>query len=302
MAETGYVYNTMAADFQKLKNSLIGLIVFTVRSSIQADFVDGIQDELQRRGHGLVIGNSHFDPNTELDLLRVFRQRRLTGVILAECTDDNRSELRELKKAGIPSVLTWEIPSDTSLDCVGFDNHQAAYNITKHLVDLGHRRIALIAGRFDRLERVRERLNGYSAALNDHKIPINRELIISRTPTPLDGKIAMSQLLSLPAPPTAVFAASDVFAFGAISAAKENGIRVPEDISICGWDDLDFAAYTDPPLTTVRVPTYEMGRRAADIVLRKSKSGTEDVSRVVLNTELIVRGSSGPPFSRVDVP
>ncbi len=161
MEEMSYVYNAAAADFTRQKNSLIGLIVFTVRSSIQSELIDGIQEELDRTGYSLIIGNSRYEPATERRLIQAFQERQLAGIIVAESTDDNREALRAVHRAGIPIVLTWDISEDSSLDCVGIDNFQAGRDITAYLINLGHRRIGLIAGRYDRIERVRHRYDGY---------------------------------------------------------------------------------------------------------------------------------------------
>lgn len=296
MEELGYVYNSMAADFTRQKNSMIGLIIFTAKSSIHAELIDGMQDRLKQSRYSLIIGNSNFDPQAESDLIRLFRERQLAAVVVAGATDENRAAIARLENESVPAVLTWELTEDPSLNCVGFDNYGAARRMTEYLIALGHRRIGLIVGLYGRIERVRKRLEGYKNALIDGDIEFDPTLVEERIPTLMDGKIAMEKLMSRPDRPTAVFAASDVFAFGALAAARELGYAVPRDVSVAGFDDIDFAAFCSPPLTTIRVPAYEMGRRAAEETLKALNEPTLiEKIRVSLATELIVRESCGPP-------
>lgn len=295
MKDVGYVYNAMAADFTRQKISMIGLIIFTVRSSIHSELIEGIQEELQATRFSLVIANSHYDAATERKLIQLFRERHLSGVIVAESNDENRVELKALRESGVPLVLTWEMAADREFDCVGFDNFQSAYEMTQYLIGFGHRRVGLIAGDFKHIERVRQRLDGYKAALTAQGLPFDPSMVISRLPSPMEGKMAMSQLLSLPQRPTAVFAASDALALGALAACGEYGFRVPDDISVAGFDDVEFAPFCVPPLTTIRVPGYEMGKRAAREILDKQHSKRTLTNRLCLPTELVIRQSCAPP-------
>lgn len=299
--KTGYVYNAVAADFTRQRSNLVGLIVFSMKSSIQSELIDGVQSELQKHGFSLVVGNSQYEPATEATLISVFAERQLAGVIVAESTDGNRERLRQLAQSGIPTVITWEHAPDSELDCVGISNQEAARQATNHLIELGHRRIGLIAGRYDRIERVRHRYDGYAQALAEAGIELDPKLCRQGPPNLEAGDAAMRSLLAHPQPPTAVFAASDTLALGALSAASRMGVRVPQDVSVVGFDDLDFARFTCPPLTTIRVPVFEMGRLAASIVIQNaapasvSEQSKQAVNRILLETELVVRKSSGPP-------
>jgi DNA-binding LacI/PurR family transcriptional regulator len=152
-------------------------------------------------------------------------------------------------------------------------------------------------GPFQKAERVKKRFNGYKAALEQYGIPFDSELVIEKEPTLVDGKEAMARLLSLPERPTAVFAASDTLAMGALPAIKERGLRVPDDISLAGFDDTDFAAYCDPPLTTVRVLALEMGQLSVRVLLEMIDKGPNHVCQYCLDTNLIIRDSCAPPKS-----
>lgn len=294
---TGYVYNATAADFTRQRSNLVGLIVFSMRSSIQSELIDGVQNELQAHGYSLIVGNSQYDPGTEAKMIRLFEERKLAGVIVAESTDANRAQLKRLAHGGIPIVLTWELTAEPAFDCVGIDNQEGARIATSHLIDLGHRRIGFIAGRYDRIERVRHRYDGYLAALEDAGIAPDEALCRRGAPNMETGDAAMRSLLAMDNPPTAVFAASDALALGTLAAATDLGLRVPQDVSIVGFDDLDFARFTCPPLTTIRVPVSEMGRLAASIVVKKALHTyplDAPAERILLPTELVVRGSTAP--------
>lgn len=294
IARTGYVYNAAAADFTRQRSNLVGLIVFTMRSSIQSELIDGVQTRLHEGGFALIVGNSQYDPETEARLIQLFEERKLAGAIVAESTDTNRDALRRLSDSGVPVVITWELTDDAEFDCVGIDNRAAAFTATRHLIDLGHRRIGLIAGRYDRIERVRHRFEGYATALAEAGIELDASLCHQGAPTLETGEAAMAQLLDHGAPPTAVFAASDTLALGALSAATIRGVRVPRDLSIIGFDDLEFSRFTCPPLTTMRVPVHEMGRVAASLIAETGRPASGAARRIALPTELVVRGSTSP--------
>jgi DNA-binding LacI/PurR family transcriptional regulator len=294
--ETNYVYNSIAADFTRQKNSMIGLIAFTVRGSIQTGLIEGIQKEIEPTNYSLIIGNSHFDTDTERRLIKAFQEKKVAGIVVAESTNENHDLLKKVKESGIPVIMTWGMSSDPVFDYIGIDNYHAAYDMTQYLISLGHRTIGFIAGRFDKIDRVRHRFNGYKDALLSAGLPYESDLAIPTSLTALDGQTGMNHLLSLKNKPTAVFAASDVLAFGAMSAARDHGLSIPEDISICGFDDSELAPFAYPPLTTVHVPTHRMGHLAARAILKKTHHPMEDQPiHDLLKTDIIVRKSCAPP-------
>jgi DNA-binding LacI/PurR family transcriptional regulator len=191
----------------------------------------------------------------------------------------------------MPCVVIWDKLDDLDLSYVGFDNFKATYTITEYLISLRHKRIGLIIGPYTKVERVKKRLEGFKAALKDYGIPYFSSLVIEKEPTLMDGKEAMSRLLSLPDIPTAVLAASDTLAIGAIAAARDMGVRVPEDISLAGFDDIEVASYCNPALTTVRVPAYEIGQIAVKILLDMVNNKSNQVQQYCLDTSLIIRSS-----------
>jgi DNA-binding LacI/PurR family transcriptional regulator len=292
-----YIYDAVAGDLSRKRSSVIGLIIPTVRSSIFANSTHGIQECARENGFSLLIGNSNYDPELEAALLKLFQQRRVAGLILTGLTTGVEHLVKEVGRSGIPCVVTWEIVQSGSISYVGFDNFKAAFTMTEYLIRLRHRRIGLIIGPYRRIGRVRRRLEGYRAALESHGLPFDESLVVECNYTLIEGREAMARLLSRPERPTAVFAASDVLAMGALAAARDQGLKVPEDVSVAGFDDIDFAAYCVPPLTTVRVPAYEMGQLAVRVLLDLINGGPGESRQYCLETDLIIRGSCDVPIN-----
>ena len=289
--KNGYVYDAVAGDLSRKQTSVLGLVIPTIRSSIFAMSTIGIQEAAQAEGFAVLIANSGFDPVAEAGMIRLLQQRRVAGVILTGLEPALTPVLQEVTNRGVPCVVTWQSVAEENVSSVGFDNFKAAYQATDYLLSLKHRRIGLICGPKRRVGRVQQRHDGYQAALEPRGIPYDPILIVEREYSPMEGKEAMRRLLSLPEPPTAVFAASDVLAMGALASAREQGVRVPEDVSVVGFDDIDFAAYCNPPLTTVRVPAYEMGQLAVKVLVNLIRGRETSPQRYLLDTDLIVRGS-----------
>ncbi|OGO39480.1 MAG: hypothetical protein A2147_07710 [Chloroflexi bacterium RBG_16_57_8] len=194
----------------------------------------------------------------------------------------------------MPCLIMWEKLDDDLISYVGFDNFRASFMMTEYLVSLNHRRIGLICGPFSKVGRVRARMDGYRAALAAHAIPFDPDLVVEKEPTLVDGREAMRRLLAMPENPTAVFAASDILAIGALAGVKDKGMRVPEHVSLAGFDDIDFAAYCSPPLTTVRVPSREIGQLAVKVLIEMMKDGPIPARQYCLDTDLVVRSSCAP--------
>ena len=285
-----YVYNVTASDFSKKRSSVIGVIIPTTRGAIFSSSTQIIQERAQERGFSLIIANTGYDPAVELTLLRQFQERRLAGIILTGFSIGQEEVIEDLVQSGVPCVVVWETLKN-NLSFVGFDNFKAAYTMTEYLIRLKHRRIGLILGPYTKVGRARKRLEGYLAALRDNDLSYEPSLVIEKQPTLEEGREAMERLLSLSHRPTAVFAASDMLAIGSLAAVREKGLKVPDDVSVAGFDDIDFAAYCNPPLTTVRVPAREMGEIGVNLLLEMIQNNSKEVRQYTLDTELIIRAS-----------
>jgi DNA-binding LacI/PurR family transcriptional regulator len=291
MQTSDYVYNATAADLSLQRSTTIGVIIPTSRSLVFSTSLLAIQEAAQENNYTIMAGSSKYDSATELALISQFQERRLAGIILTGFLKGQQDLIRRLVRDGMPCVVIWDKLDDSELSYVGFDNHRATYSITDYLVSLRHRRIGLIIGPYSKVDRVRRRLAGFLAAMQDHGIPHQPEWIIEKEPTLIDGREAMTRLMSMPERPTAVLAASDTLAVGALAAARDLGLHIPEDVSIAGFDDIDIAAYCNPPLTTVRVPAYEIGRLAVKVVIDMARTGNLEAQRYCLDTSLIIRQS-----------
>jgi DNA-binding LacI/PurR family transcriptional regulator len=289
--DQNYVYHAAAADLARQHSNFIGVLVPTANKSVFGETLMAIQEKAQECQLFPIIGNTLYDKELESGILRSFQERRTAGIIFTGFTFGQERLIQKLIEQGIACVVIWEKLENTAISYVGFDNFKAAYSATEYLINIGHKRIGLIVGPYEKVGRVNKRYLGYRQALCDHRLPIDNALILSAEPDLFEGREAMRQLLSLPQRPSAVFAASDRLAIGSLAATKEFGLRVPRDISIMGFDDVEFAAFTDPPLTTVRVPARKIGHLAVTVLQELIENRTDKIRRYCLDTDLVIRDS-----------
>jgi DNA-binding LacI/PurR family transcriptional regulator len=293
MVAHSYVYDAQAAEFTKRKRSVVGLIVPTVTNSIHAALIQGIQDRCNEHDLSLFIGNTDYSPERENKFLQLFLERRVLGILQAGVmTPDSWTILREAWSHGIPGVVLWENCSEGEFSCVGIDNYGASAMMTRYLLELGHRKLGLIVGPVSKLKRIRDRRLGFCDTLRAEGIAVSPDMVVETEHSMRKGYEAAKRLFATPQKPTAIFAASDVIAFGALSYLTEEGIRVPEDVSLVGFDDLEFAAFCNPPLTTIHVPAYEMGYEGAGELVRLVSDSAEGAQSLCLDTDLVVRKSA----------
>ena len=222
---------------------------------------------------------------------QLVRERHVDGIVLSGPRFDDEDLLR-IHAEGEPVVLMGQLPG-TGLPFVDVDNVGGAAKATRHLIDQGHRRIAMITNANLSYTASADRLAGYRQALEAAGIDFDEALTRYGAFTPLSGESAMAELLQLEPRPTAVFVASDTVALGALKAIRSNGLDVPQDIAMVGFDDVPLAEFVEPPLTTVRLPAYGLGWGAADMLIRLLNEEDIREPSVILETELIVRESCG---------
>jgi LacI family transcriptional regulator len=290
MARHDYVMHGMAGALARAKSVTIGLVIPTITNSIYAAFTHAIQKVAQQNNYSVLLGVSDFDPAGEDRLIRRLIERRVDGLILTG-GDRDPSIYRALERNGIPFVMTWRLAQAVDCPCVAFDNYGAGRLAMKHLTDLGHRRIGLICGRTAVNDRALERRRAYEDALAGLGVAFDSSLIFERDFEFIEGQTAMRRMLRLAEPPTAVFAANDIQAIGAISACRDAGVQVPRDLSIIGFDDLPVAEFSNPKLTTIHVPGDRMGHLAAMRIFEMI-NGTPSSCSEVLGVELVVREST----------
>jgi len=291
MEQCHYVYNAIAGSLSARKTTMLGVVVPTITNPIFATVTKGIQDYAAQNGYSILLGNTDYNEENEGQLINLFQEKRTAGVIFNGPWRSAPLILR-MKGTNLPFVITWQKVKDKDVSFVAFDNFRSAYRSVEYLIGLGHRRIAMVAGKFSVSERALLRWRAYRKCLGDHDLAYDPKMVLQKGYSFSEGKQAMAYLLDLPSPPSAVFCGNDVLAIGAMVAAKERGLRIPEELSVSGFDDMEISAFYDPPLTTVSVPAYEMGRMAAKILIENLQGETRGPQRYVLEANLIVRGST----------
>jgi DNA-binding LacI/PurR family transcriptional regulator len=289
-AEKGYTVSAVARSLVTRRTNTIGVVVTSIADPFVGEVVGGVEEFAVARQYSVILATCHGDPDRELRAVRSLQERRVDGILVA-ASRVGALYLPMLEELKAPLVLiNNQHPGEFGFH-VSIDNPAGARQITNHLIELGHRRIAYIGDRFG-LHSDTERCLGYRESLEYAGIQYDPELVAYGDGASESGLQAMRQLLSLGDRPTAVFCYNDMQAFGALRAARELGVKVPADISVAGFDDLFFCSYTDPPLTTIRQPKQEMGCDAAEILLdllagRKPRS-------IVKQGALVVRQSTAP--------
>lgn len=288
--EMGYNPNLVARSLQSNRTHIVGVIVDRMRSPFAAATVQGIQDGLRQAGYSISIINSNRDQDLVVEAIQTFNSRRVDGiVILNSWLHTFNDPLLSLQDR--PFVFVNRLFSDASHNCVAPGDRCGAQLAIKHLVDLGHQRIAYINGIESWLES-QNRLAGYHDVLTEHGLPVDETLIRPGDWGVDSGYQAAQDLLALAQPPTAIFAANDLMAMGVIYAIKDAGLRVPDDVALIGYDDRDFAEWIRPALTTIRMPSYEMGQAAARLLLEQF-AGEELEDATQIPGKLIIRQSCG---------
>ena len=273
---------------------LIEVLCFEIASSWAAEAIAAVERLAREQGVGVVVSGTNDRQRPDLDWIEGVLNRRPVGVILVACNllEAQRQQLRArnisfvmLDPPGQPSA---DVPSIGSADWSG------AYAATRHLIDLGHREIAIITGPEDMMAAT-ARLSGFRAALEGGRIPLRSEYVRRGEFHHSDGVTEGRVLLSMPVPPTAIFASSDVQALGVYEAARALGFAIPSELSVVGFDDLKIARWAGPALTTIHVPIAEMAEQAVQVVLALGQERAPAFSRVEMATTLVVRDSTAAP-------
>lgn len=292
----GYRPNAAASALARRETRTIGLVLCQSPDRISADaFLPEVIRGLSRsaQAHGFKVLLEPVEDVTRPDAyITLVQERRIDGIVLSGPRSDD-AQLPRLVDEGFPLVLLGQLQG-VRAHFVDVDNVAGARRAVEHLLDLGHTRIGLITNAPLHYTASRDRLQGYREALTARGLSVDENLIRLGDFRSESGYAAMASLLDLPEPPTAVFAASDVVAFGAVAAAREQGLRIPEDIAIVGFDDVPLSRYMDPPLTTIRLPARELGARAGSLLIHIIANGGADTPQsALLPTELVVRESCG---------
>lgn len=289
----GYAPSHVARGLVTKSSRTIGLLLADISNPFFAGIARAVEDAAQAHGYAVIVCNSDSDPGKESAYIRLLRQKYIDGIVFLS-NSHNRSGLRTAIEEHIPVVVADEEVDGLPQTGVFVDNQRGAFEAVSHLVALGHRRIAHIAG--PRVHSTPLRLAGYRQALREAGVRFEKERVCYGDFQIASGNAAAHELLEVMPRPTAIFAGNDLMAIGALQAVWEKGLRVPDDLSIVGFDDVPLAAAVVPPLTTVAQPTAELGRTAVSMLIAKIE-GRRFPKCVILPCTLRVRRSTGPVHS-----
>jgi len=289
--ELGYVPNAMARSLKSNTTSTLGMLIPNSSNPYFAEIVRIVEDRCFGAGYTLVLCNTDDEPRRQSVYLQVLAERRIDGLIVVSTGDDD-SLVTQLQGLRIPTVLVDREIADPSCDLVETAHMQGGLLAVRHLLSLGHKRIACIGGPVG-LTPSEQRIEGWRMALAEAGTTPNADALLWRGAfTSQSGYEAMHAILRTEHPPSAVFVCNDLMAIGALRAAHESGVHVPDELSIVGFDDIELSAYTSPPLTTVAQPKERIGALAVDMLLERVGGKRRDARKVVLQPELRVRAST----------
>lgn len=290
-----YQPNLLALNLLQKKTNTIGVIVPEITSYFFSSVINGIQDMVNPLGVNMIIGQSNESYEEEKTIVQTFTSINVDGFLISPSSETKKIDhLEMLVNNNIPLVLFDRDCEGMNIDKVFVDEYNGAFQAVEYLIKTGCKRISHIAGE-QTLSTARHRLQAYKDALQKYKLPIIEDYIVETNGfTPEHGIEPTKQLLSLASPPDAVFTINDGVAIGAMYVIKDAGIKIPDEISVIGFDDDPHSSYFKPSLSTVWQPTYEMGMLSARILMKRINT-SNDLSKIRVESlfpELVVRGSS----------
>jgi LacI family transcriptional regulator len=274
----------------------IGLIVYNIASPFTPVLIRGIQEYLKQHDYFSIIISTDWDPELESEAVHQLISRSIDGVIFVESWRDEANITLDL--ANKPYVFVYRLFNGSYANSVLVDDRHGAHLAVEHLIKLGHRRIAYINGPRDWNSSI-DRLAGYRDVLAKYGIPYDPSLVAEGNWEVQSSYPGVKKFLTMPDRPTAIFAANDFMALGAIYTIQDAGLSVPEDIAVVGYDDRDIASFSKPTITTVRPPSFEMGKQAAKLMLDRLENQVEIEDPILIQGELIIRESCGAEQSKI---
>lgn len=283
-----YQPNMLARQLRRSETKTILVVVPDITNTFFSAVLRGIESVAIENGYQVLLGDARNNVETETSYLTILGQKKADGLILLTARTDQKI-LEELSQ-DYPVVLACEYYEGTVLPTVSIDNVSSARKATEYLISLKHNRIGHISGPLNVVVG-RDRCKGFHQAMSKHGIPVDPSLVQEGEFSFESGFNLMMKFLSLEEPPTAIFAGNDEMAMGAVKAAKSKGFRVPEDLSVVGFDDIKFASIFEPALTTIAQPTFDMGQKAMHLLLRLINNEELEKDQFILPDNLIVRES-----------
>lgn len=291
IAKLDYQPDAAARALASGRTHTVGCVIPTLDHAIFARSTQAMQTTLAQAGYQLLVASHEYDPSTEFELVRALQQRGVDALVLVG-TDHAPRLWKALGAWRKPTLLTWSC--DPRLPSLGFDNEGAAQMAASHLLELGHRYIGVISGFTAHNDRAHSRIAGVRKSLTQAGLSLPANFVTEQAFNLEGGRLGLRQLMRLRRKPTAIFCGNDLLAVGAMLEAERMGLNVPVDLSICGIDNLEISEAINPGLTTVSLPTQDLGRIAAQYML-SAISGEIIAAKSLLPFELVVRGSTGLP-------
>lgn len=289
--ELGYVPNLMAQGLRSQRTDTLALVITDVTNPFWTTVARGVEDKAIENGFSVILCNTDEDAEKQENYIGILVRKRVDGVVIAPVNRDI-SALSAFSRHGIPYVVIDARIEGVDADLVVGDSVGGAYGLVSHLIDLGHRRIAVIAGP-EQAPTAQDRLSGYVKALRESNIPVDADLIRHGNFDQDAGYELTLELLQLAQRPTALFAGNNVIGLGALIALREQGVRVPEDVALVVFDDLPLVSVVYPFLTVADQQPYEMGVIATELLLERLAGKRQERREITLETKLILRQSSG---------
>lgn len=288
----GYRPNSIARTLKTKKSHCIGVITDDIDTPFLPLMLKGIEQYAFSRGYSALVCNSGYELEKQKAYIEMLSQRHIDGIIFA--ASFVYSYAQDLINPGLPIIYAYSHSPQKTKNSVISDDFNGAQIAVRHLLSLGHERIGYINGPKNVIPS-QDRIRGYAHALQNNGVQFEECLVkYGQWEESVSGYRAAQELLSLNEPPTAIFAANDVMAAGVIDAVHDLGLRVPDDISVIGYDDRDIAAFLKPALTTVKLPMYEIGSTAARLIIECVEQDSSFADSAFVQCQLVVRDSCGP--------
>jgi len=291
IAELDYIPNALGPSLRSKRTGTLALVLSDITNPFWTTVARGVEDTANKRGYHIIMGNTDESPAKQEEYLIFLLKKQVDGFLLVPASSRSMDTLR---KRHVPFVVLDRRIPDAQLDTVRGDSEGGAYELTRHLLELGHERIAVISGP-QHVSTASDRVDGYLRALEEAGLAGQQQVYWGEYTQQSGSDLVKHALLAKPRP-TAIFATNNFIAIGVMRALREAGLRVPEDMSVVAFDDLPMAITIDPFFTVADQPAYEMGQQATELLLsRLAGDAPEGFQEIVLPTLVIVRRSSGPP-------
>jgi len=289
--EMGYTPSSIARSLVLRKTNMIGVIIPDLTSSFHSTILSSIEEVASRNSYSILVSNIAEDIEKEKMYLNDFKQMRVSGIIVMH-EKVNPEIIQIFNTMEMPIVFSSVKPKGVNnFTSIVINNTKASYDATKYLIDLGHRQIAFIGGDMNDITSGQERYNGFMSAMEDNGIKVEENFVKFGDYKVNDGYAKMNEILKKKPYPTAVFAASDDMAVGAMNAIFDHGLRVPDDISVMGFDGSNFTEFIRPKLTSMEQPIRELGKLSVELLIRQINNQDRFLDEVIVSHKLVVRDS-----------